>query len=340
MNFVTGATGLIGSHLVLRLAEEGMPVTALFRNEIGKSEVLQLFHFYGKENLFPQVEWVKGDVEDVDDMYELTEGMHTVFHCAAIISYHKKDASRMLEVNINGTKNIVNACIENNVKHFIHVSSISALGDSKEEMVDEETPRNFNDYHSNYSKGKYLSEQEVWRGIQEGLNATILNPGIVFGPNNCTRSSGSMIARIEKGLPALPAGGSGIVSVLDVVEVMIRAAEQVPTNERYILCAENILMSELFTKIANTLAVKIGKNVAKKWQLVSVFYLEALIELVTGRRATVTREIIRNYDETKRFNGTKAARVFKFEYRNTFQSIENAVRYYKEAPSTVVEGAS
>ena len=332
MNFVTGAAGLVGSHLVLRLVEEGMPVTALFRNEKSKSEVQNLFQFYGKENLFSQVEWVKGDVEDADDMYELTEGMHTVFHCAAIVSYHKKDASRMLEVNINGTKNIVNACIENDVNHFIHVSSISALGDSKGEIIDEETPRNFNDYHSNYSKSKYLSEQEVWRGIQEGLNATILNPGVVFGPNACERSSGTMIARIDKGLPALPAGGSGIVSVLDVVEVMVRAAKQTPTNERYILCAENVRMSELFTKIANALNVKIGKNIAKKWQIILVYYMEALIELLTGKRASITREIIRNYDEVKRFDGSKATRVFGFQYRNTFGSIEDTIRYYKKKP--------
>jgi dihydroflavonol-4-reductase len=329
MNFVTGATGLIGSHLVLRLTEENMSVTALFRNENGKEEVLNLFRFYGKENLFQQVQWVIGDVEDVDDMYELTEGMHTVFHCAAIVSYHKKEASRMLEVNINGTKNIVNACIENDVKHFIHVSSISALGDSKGEIIDEESPRNFNDYHSNYSKGKYLSEQEVWRGIQEGLNATIVNPGVVFGPNNCTRSSGTMIARIQKGLPALPAGGSGIVSVLDVVEVMIRAAKQEPTNERYILCAENVLMSELFTKIADALNVKIGKTIAQRWQIVLVFYMEALVELFTGKRATITREIIRNYDDVKRFDGSKATRTFGFEYRDTFSSIKDNIRYYK-----------
>jgi nucleoside-diphosphate-sugar epimerase len=272
---------------------------------------------------------VKGDVEDADDMFDLTEGMLTVFHCAAIVSYHKKDASRMLEVNINGTKNIVNACIENDVKHFIHVSSISALGDSKGEIIDEKTPRNFNDYHSNYSKGKYLSEQEVWRGIQEGLNATILNPGVIFGPNNCTRSSGTMIARIEKGLPALPAGGSGVVSVLDVVEVMILAAKQEPTNERYILCAENIRMSELFTKIADALHVKIGKSIAKKWQIVLVFYMEALVELFTGKRATITREIIRNYDEVKQFDGSKATRTFGFQYRNTLSSIEDTIRYYK-----------
>ena len=235
----------------------------------------------------------------------------------------------MLEVNINGTKNIVNACIENDVKHFIHVSSISALGDSKGEIIDEETPRNFNDYHSNYSKGKYLSEQEVWRGIQEGLNSTIVNPGVIFGPNNCTRSSGTMIARIEKGLPALPAGGSGIVSVLDVVEVMIRAAKQQPTNDRYILCAENVRMSELFTKIADALNVKIGKTIAKRWQIVLVFYMEALVELFTGKRATITREIIRNYDEVKRFDGSKATRAFGFEYRDTFSSIKDNIRYYK-----------
>jgi len=318
--------------MVLRLVEEGMPVTDLFRKEKGQSEVLDLFQFYGKENLFPLVEWVKGDVEDADDMYELTEGADIVFHCAAIVSYHKKDASRMLEVNINGTKNVVNACIENDVKHLIHISSISALGDSKGNVIDEKTPRDFNDYHSNYSKGKYLSEQEVWRGIQEGLGATILNPGVIFGPNNCTRSSGTMIARIDKGLPALPAGGSGIVSVLDVVEVMVLGAKQAPTNERYILCAENVRMSELFTKIANALHVKIGKNIAKKWQIVLLYYMEALVELFTGKRATITQEIIRNYDEVKQFDGTKVTRAFGFQYRNTFSCIEDTIRYYKKKP--------
>jgi nucleoside-diphosphate-sugar epimerase len=329
MNFVTGATGLIGSHLVLRLIEEQMPVTALFRNEKSKSEVRNLFQFYGKENLFSEINWVTGDVEDADDMYELTAGMDTVFHCAAIVSYHKKEASRMFEVNINGTKNVVNACIENDVRHLIHVSSISALGDVIGEVIHEETPRNFNDYHSNYSKGKYLSEQEVWRGIQEGLNATILNPAIVFGPNACKRSSGTMIARIDKGLPALPAGGSGIVSVVDVVEAMVRASKQTPTNERYILCAENVQMAALFTQIANTLQVKIGKNIAKKWQFNLVYFIEAAIELFTGKRATVTREIIRNYDEVRQFDGSKVTRVFGFQYRSTFSSIEDTVRYYK-----------
>jgi hypothetical protein len=113
------------------------------------------------------------------------------------------------------------------------------------------------------------------------------------------------------------------------VEVMIRAAKQEPTNERYILCAENVLMSELFTKIADALKVKIGKTIAKRWQIVLVFYMEALVELFAGKRATITREIIRNYDEVKRFDGSKATRTFGFEYRDTFSSIKDTVRFYK-----------
>jgi hypothetical protein len=88
-------------------------------------------------------------------------------------------------------------------------------------------------------------------------------------------------------------------------------------------------MSELFTKIADALKVKIGKTIAKRWQIVLVFYMEALVELFTGKRATITREIIRNYDEVKRFDGSKATRAFGFEYRDTFSSIKDTVRYYK-----------
>jgi hypothetical protein len=88
-------------------------------------------------------------------------------------------------------------------------------------------------------------------------------------------------------------------------------------------------MSELFTKIAAALHVKIGKNIAKRWQIVLVFYMEALVELFSGKRATITHEIIRNYDEVKQFDGSKAKRVFGLKYRNTFSSIEDTIRYYK-----------
>lgn len=336
MNFVTGTTGLIGSHLVLQLLSEGQPVTALFREEKSRQSVRDLFRFYGKENLFSEIKWVKGDVEDADDMYDLTEGMHTVFHCAAIVSYHKKEASRMFEVNINGTRNVVNACLENNVQHLVHISSISALGDTVNEIINEETPRNFNDYHSNYSKGKYLSEQEVWRGVQEGLPVTILNPAVVFGPCSCLRSSGTMISRIDKGLPALPAGGTGIVSVHDVVKVACIAAQRTPTNDKYILCGENILTRDLFSRIADALQVKIGKKVAKRWQLMLVHYYESIVELFTGKHATVTKEIIRNYTEVRMFDGSKATRTFGFQYHDTFSSIEETIRYYR----TLSKGAT
>lgn len=223
----------------------------------------------------------------------------------------------------------MNLSIDFNVKHFIHISSIAALGDSTKEIVTEETERDINANHSNYSESKYLGELEVWRGIQEDLPATIINPGVIFGPAPWRRSSGNMLARIAAGLPALPAGGTGIVSVNDVVSVAIQLGLQNATNERYILVEENIADAELFTYIASELQVKIGKRIAPKFLLVSLYLLDAFKELITGKRASITREILRNYAAFKKYDGSKISRLHGFQYSGVRQAIRDAISYQK-----------
>jgi nucleoside-diphosphate-sugar epimerase len=244
-----------------------------------------------------------------------------------VVSYHPKDAQILMETNFEGTANVVNACIENKIDHLIYVSSISALGKNGTETINEDTPRDMALYYTNYSRSKYLAELEVWRGIEEGLPCTIFNPGVILGPGVFSQSSGTLFQRIEKGLPAMP------VTVHNVVQAMLAAYAQGATNERFILVSENWSMAQLFSTIAAALQVKIGTGIAKKWQLNVVYILERMSEIFTGKKASVTKEIIRNYGETNTFKGTKAVEVFQIQYGSLREAIKETVDYKNKTAS-------
>jgi len=333
MIVVTGATGLVGSHLCLRFAEMGVPVRACYHEEKKKKHLHSLFQFYNKEQLLSFLSWEKLDLTDFENVLEITEKATHVFHCAAVVSYHPKDAQTLMETNVEGTANVVNACIENKIDHLIYVSSISALGKNGTETINEDTPRDMALYYTNYSRSKYLAELEVWRGIEEGLPCTIFNPGVILGPGVFSQSSGTLFQRIEKGLPAMPAGGTGLVTVHNVVQAMLAAYAQGATNERFILVSENWSMAQLFSTIAAALQVKIGTGIAKKWQLNVVYILERMSEIFTGKKASVTKEIIRNYGETNTFKGTKAVEVFQIQYGSLREAINETVEYKNKTAS-------
>jgi dihydroflavonol-4-reductase len=333
MIVVTGATGLVGSHLCLQLAELEISVKACYHEENKKQHLINLFQYYGKTQLLERIHWEKLDLSDFENTLEITENATCVFHCAAVVSYHPKDAQLLMETNVEGTANMVNSCIENSVDHFIYVSSISALGKNTKGNTTEETPRDMALYYTNYSRSKYLAELEVWRGVEEGLGCTIFNPGVILGPGVFTQSSGTLFQRIAKGLPALPSGGTGLVGVHDVIHALIAAYQTGASNDRYILVSENWSMANLFSTIAQAMGVKIGKTIAKKWQLNLVYFLERVAEIFTGKKASVTQEIIRNYGESNSYNGDKATAFFHFQYSSLREVIDETIAYRNKTAS-------
>ena len=178
MIFVTGATGLVGSHLIYSLIEKGLNVRALYRKNIPV--------FKGSE----QVQWIHGDLLDVNSLQEAMQGVTQVYHCAAIVAFSPKQAAAMLQANVEGTANVVNACIQHQIQKLVYVSSVAALGRIRENAPVDET-MNWTPETSNsiYGKSKYLAEMEVWRGMGEGLNVAIVNPVIILGDFNDTPQS-------------------------------------------------------------------------------------------------------------------------------------------------------
>lgn len=258
MVLVTGGTGLVGAHLLLHLVDNGVSVRAIYRNEKTIQRTKKLFSLYKKELLFEKIDWIIADILDVPTLEIAFENVEYVYHCAAIISFDPKDEGLLRKTNIEGTANIVNFCISNSVKKLCFISSISALGDLKnnEKTITEETEWNPEKPHSDYAISKYGAEMEVWRGHQEGLNVIIVNPGVILGPTIWQEGSGKIFTQIQQGLSFYTKGITGFVAVNDVVKILIQLMNSNINNERFTLVAENIVYRDLLNSIANALKMK------------------------------------------------------------------------------------
>jgi len=203
MIFVTGGTGLVGAHLLYELVKDGKKVKALKRETSDLLQVKRTFSFYtdNSEELFNRIEWVNGDLLDYFSFEKLLTGVSVIYHCAAMVSFQAKDRKSMITNNVEGTTNLVNAALEKNVSRICHVSSVAALGRLKNgEPVTENTNWFPSKKVSGYSESKYFSETEIWRGIEEGLDAVIVNPSIIFGPAKWENGSARMFKTIWDGL--------------------------------------------------------------------------------------------------------------------------------------------
>ncbi len=183
MIVVTGGTGLVGSHLLYELTSRGFQVKALKRESSNINQTLRIFEYYSENApaLFAKIEWVNGDILDRISLDENINEGDEVYHTAAFVSFVPSLKRKVFNNNIIGTENIVNVCLSKKARKLIHVSSVAALGSSIDKLpVTEDLIWSPSKKHSNYSISKFHSEMEVWRGIEEGLNAVILNPSIIL----------------------------------------------------------------------------------------------------------------------------------------------------------------
>lgn len=258
MVLVTGGTGLVGSHLLLHLIENGESVRAIYRKLETIQKTKNLFSYYKKENLFEKINWIEADILDVPSLEIAFENVEYVYHCAAFVSFDPKDEDLIRKTNIEGTANIVNFCLAQNVKKLCFISSIAALGDLKEneKIITEETEWNPEKSHSDYAISKFGAEMEIWRGQQEGLNSVIVNPGVILGPRIWGEGSGIFFKKIENGFPFYFKGSTGFIAVTDVVQLMVQLMKSEVKNERFALVANTISFQELFNSMADVLKVK------------------------------------------------------------------------------------
>jgi len=323
---VTGGTGFLGSNLIQQLIEDGKSVLATKRESSIIPQSLKT------SNL---IQWINADVTDYFSLADIFEGVTQVYHCAAKISYQKDSASVMNNINIEGTKNIVNLCLAHKAR-LMHVSSIAALGINKlGQPVSEKDKWEFDRQLSQYSLSKYKSELEVWRGIVEGLNAVIVNPSLIMGPSAGKEGSGILFDIINKGLSFYTSGSIGIVDVNDVAKAMIILMNrQDIQSERYILNSENITNKALIERISTLLEKKAPTKEASPFMLGIAWRAAAFLSLFNGKKPTLTKETAQAASAKLAYNNEKIIKAIDFSFKPLDQTLQEIALTYTNIKST------
>lgn len=314
--FVTGGSGLVGSHLINELTEQGKYVRALYRNHVPDIK--------NKE----KVEWVKGDILDVIFLEEALQNVKQVLHCAGVVSYDPRHAQQMFATNAEGTANVVDASISAGVDKLCFVSSVAALGQRRKGVeIDETMTWSEETSNSNYGKSKYLGEMEVWRGIGEGLNAVIVNPSIILGAGNWNEGSTKIFKTAFEEFPWYTEGETGFVDINDVVRIMIQLMESNISAERFIVSAENRKYKDIFTAIANAFGKEPPHKKVSPFIAGAVWRLEALKSMFTNETSLLTRETAHSALSIVKYNNSKLKKYFpSFKYTPLDETIKRVCK--------------
>ena len=320
---LTGGTGFLGSYLLRYLVRAGYRVRALRRPGSPPDLV---------RDVADRVEWFDADVTDIVALEDAFVGVTHVCHCAALVSFHPRDIDRLMQVNVEGTANLVNLALEHGVQKFVHASSIASIGRAKERPhLDESSMWISGKGNSQYAISKYLGEQEVWRAHAEGLPVAIVNPAIILGSGFWDVGSARFFRQVDAGLKFWPVGRSGFVDVRDVARFMLLLLDSDVSGERFILNAQNTPYREFFRLIADALGVKPPPIKVTPLLAEIAWRVEWLKEKLLGADPIVTRESARSSVSQFYYDNAKSRSVFGFEYRPLEQTIRETARQFLEA---------
>ncbi len=320
--FLTGATGLVGSHLAKLLLDKGYIVKASRRENSNMDLV---------KGLEDKIDWVIGDILDVPFLEEAIKDVDWVFHCAAMISFSPKEIQKMKDVNITGTANIVNISLHHQIKKLIHVSSIAAIGRPENHMdsITEETKWQVSKLNSEYAKSKFRAEMEVWRGMAEGLDILIVNPSVILGPGHWDTGSSRLFSRVRDGLKFYPRGSTGFIDVRDVASGMLLLAEKGITGERFILNGHNRPYTYFLNAVAQELGVQAPSIRITPFLQEVAWRVEKIKSFITGKAPLVTKETASLSSNSFRYSNEKSTKA-GIEYIPLEETIRHTCSFIKK----------
>jgi len=319
---ITGANGFLGHWMAKRLREENHQTFALVRSLSNLDEIQ-------KWGITP----VLGDITDRESVFSVTKNMEGVFHLAGLVAYTPNERKTMVQVNYHGTKNIVDACIAHRVPRLLHVSSVSAIGASfsPQIILDESAKFNLRHLHLGYFDTKHAAEMYVRRAARlNRLAAVIVNPSTIYGAGDAKKGSRGTQLKVAKGkFPFYTSGGANVVALEDVVDAMWSAWQKGRNGERYILSGENILIKDLFAKIAKASGVNPPKIFLPNGALRLLGLVGDQLAKI-GKKAPISSETAWISQLYHWFSNEKAKRELGFKARSADVAIENSIRWCKD----------
>jgi dihydroflavonol-4-reductase len=318
---VTGATGFIGSVLTRQLVEAGVDVRILRRD----TSSLDLLGKYAE-----RVDHAVGDLTRARTLYDAMQGVDRVYHVAAKVSFAPGDREAVRRVNADGTANVVNAALEAGVDRLVHTSSMAAFGRpaTPDGLIDETTSWQGASHRSAYARSKRRAELEVHRGIAEGLDATIVNPSLVFGVGGPDTNTRRIVDAVRSGwLLAVPPGGTNVVDVRDVAAGLRAAMQQGETGRRYFLGSENLTWMVLASTLAEAFGVALPRRTVPPWLLRAGSTVAEGVATITRTQPFLSRSTARTASRTYRYDNTRA----REELDCTFRPFEATARHIADA---------
>ena len=329
MVLVTGGTGFLGSYIIKQLVEKGYNVRALRRSN--------KLPFWIAKEILEKVEWVEGDVLDVIALENAMNGVDTIIHSAAIVSFATKDRKEMYQVNVEGTANVVNIALEKNVRRLVHISSVAALGRTANGgHVNEEKKWEESKVNTHYAKSKFKAELQVWRGISEGLEAVILNPSTILGYGDWHSSSCAIFKSVHNGFNWYTPGINGFVDVEDVAKAAILLMESTINEQRFIVNGDSWTFKKLQDTIADGFAKKRPARKTTPFLLGVAWRMEKLKSLFTRKKPLLTKESARVAQSQTWFENDKILKALQgFSFTPLEETIKKACEKYTGTINTV-----
>lgn len=317
---VTGGNGLLGSYVIRKLVAEGRPFIALKRKGSDTSLL---------NDLQDRITWKDADVQDAVALDEALQQVTHVVHAAAIVSFNPRRAGEVMDVNVIGTRNVVDACLNNQVRRIVHISSVAALGRQKgQRIIDESNKWSTSSLNSVYGESKYLAELEIIRGQEEGLSTVLINPSVILAPADWNRSSAQLFKYVWDEKAFYIDAFLNYIDVRDLAEIVCRMLDAPYEGERFIVSAGNIPFITFFKKIAGMMNKK-APTISPPISLLNVVArLETLRTWFTGTEPLVTRETVKLAGTEFLYDNQKVRKELDFEFQPIDETLHWCCQYY------------
>jgi nucleoside-diphosphate-sugar epimerase len=322
MVVITGASGLLGIHLVKVLSAGHLPVKALYHMRLPKML---------PGTVEANVQWQAIDILNYADLEEAFVGATHVYHAAGFVSYDVRDREKLFQINEEGTAYVVDACLACGVKKLGFVSSVATLGHPLRagDLIDENAPIDEEAPVSVYARSKQKAEREVWRGYAEGLDMVIVNPAIILGEGDGTQSSSTLYKKVYDEFAWYTEGATGWVDAADVALVMEQLMASTVGGQRFVVCAENRPFVAVFTGLAAVMQKRPPRYKASAWITEVVWRIDSIISRFRGSKPVLTRETARAACEQKGYSSAKLLDVLpQFQFRGMDETLERTGRYF------------
>jgi len=333
MILVTGATGLLGSHLLYELIQNkelgSLKIVAVYRSESKIKEVEQLFNYYNPtsaSNCFNQIIWKQGDLTDLVFLNDLFIGVTHVYHCAAKVSFFKSDFSECMLQNREVTANIVNFSLKFKVEKLCYVSSTAAVGSNKNGLTTENDKWEKDEINSGYSISKYSAEKEVWRGIEEGLNAVIINPCVILGPGNWNSGSMTIFKTASNGVLFYPSGANATVDARDVAFCMRELMQSTIVSERFLCTGSNQSFKDLFSTICFAMGTKTPKYAVNKSIALFISFIAEIVSRLLKNRIALSTETVLSAFRKVQYDSSKIQSQIPVKFHTSSETVENVLK--------------